>query len=157
MAKEIERKFLVDLDKLGDLSGGSVIKQAFLSTSDTTAVRVRVCGENAYLTLKGETRDLVRSEFEYAIPVSDAEVMIQELCSGLVIEKTRYPVEFCGHTWEVDVFHGENDGLVVAELELESEDESFERPEWVAEEVSGEARYYNVNLARNPFCNWKNT
>ena len=155
MAKEIERKFLINLNKLGTLKSGITIKQGYISTKDKTVVRIRVAGQCAYLTLKSENKGVTRSEFEYEIPVYDAEQIISELCSGHIIEKTRYLVVYSNHTWEVDVFHGENDGLVVAEIELESEGESFEIPHWVTTEVSGDVKYYNSSLLDNPFKNWR--
>ncbi len=155
MAKEIERKFLINQDVLGALDNGTSIKQGYISTKDKTVVRVRVSGNQAYLTLKGEATGVTRSEFEYEIPVTDAEQIIEELCNGPVVEKTRYLVTHCDHTWEVDIFHGENDGLVIAEIELGSEEEAFEIPDWVTREVSGEAKYYNSSLLANPFKNWR--
>ncbi len=157
MGKEIERKFLINQDELGALTHGTAIKQAYISTKDNTVVRARVSGNQAYITLKGKNKGVIRSEFEYEISVIDAEQIIRELCNGPVIEKTRYLVTHCDHTWEIDIFHGENDGLVVAEIELQTEGESFETPSWVTCEVSGEARYYNSNLLDNPFKSWKIT
>lgn len=154
MAKEIERKFLIKQAELGPLEGGAAIKQGYISTKDNTAVRIRVSGNKAYLTLKGENKGVTRTEFEYEIPVVDAEQIITELCTGPVVEKTRYLVVHFDHTWEVDVFHGDNDGLVVAEIELGCEDEHFELPNWVSTEVSGDARYYNSSLLGHPFKNW---
>ncbi len=154
MAKEIERKFLIDLDKIGSLENGTEIKQGYISTSDKTVVRARVAGEQAYLTLKGENKGVTRSEFEYEIPVNDANEIISELCNGPIVEKTRYLIYYSGHTWEVDIFHGENDGLVVAEIELSREEENFELPCWVTTEVSGDTRYYNSSLLSNPFKSW---
>lgn len=154
MAKEIERKFLINRNQLGFLENGTSIKQGYISTQDKTSVRVRISGEKAYLTLKGETMGVTRSEFEYEIPVIDAEQIITELCGGRVVQKTRYLVTHCNHTWEVDIFHGDNDGLVIAEIELESEEERFEIPDWVTSEVSGEPKYYNSSLLDNPFKNW---
>lgn len=154
MAKEIERKFLLDLEKLGPLEGGTVIKQGYIVTVDKTVVRARVAGGTAYLTLKGKNKGVTRSEFEYEIPVADAEAIITELCNGPVVEKTRYLVVHSGHTWEVDVFHGDNEGLVIAEIELQREDESFDLPDWVTTEVSGDAKYYNSNLLENPYKYW---
>jgi adenylate cyclase len=156
MAKEIERKFLINQDALGALDNGTSIKQGYISTKDKTVVRVRVSGNQAYLTLKGEITGVTRSEFEYEIPVTDAEQIITELCNGPVVEKTRYLVTHCDHTWEVDIFHGENDGLVIAEIELGSEREIFEIPDWVISEVSGETKYYNSSLLANPFKSWRN-
>lgn len=154
IAEEIERKFLVDRHLLGELPAGVRIQQAYLPTRDRSAVRVRVSGEQAWLTLKGENRGARRLEFEYAIPRSDAEQMIAELCSGPVIDKTRYGIEHAGYTWEVDLFHGDNEGLIVAEVELGSEHETPELPAWVTEEVTGVAKYYNANLLHHPFCQW---
>lgn len=154
MAKEIERKFLIDMEKLGPLTDGSRIKQAYIPTVNGTTVRLRIAGNKAYLTLKGKTQGLSRSEFEYEIPVDDANAMIDELSSGSSIDKTRYLIPYGGHTWEVDVFHGDNSGLNVAEIEFTSENESFDKPSWVLMEVSGESRYYNSKLLENPFKNW---
>jgi len=155
VAQEIERKFLIDLVELGSLEGGVTIKQGYISTSDKTVVRARIAGEQAFLTIKGENKGVTRSEFEYEIPVSDAEQIISELCNGPVVEKTRYLVVHSGHTWEVDIFLGDNEGLVVAEIELTSEGESFEIPHWVTVEVSGDAKYYNSSLLDNPFKRWQ--
>lgn len=154
MAKEIERKFLINMAAIGILENGTAIKQGYISTMDKTVVRARVAGNKAYLTLKGKNKQLTRSEFEYEIPVNDAEQIISELCNGPVIEKTRYLCVYEGHTWEIDIFHGNNDGLIVAEIELESEDEAFEKPSWVTVEVSGDAKYYNSSLLDHPYKNW---
>ena len=154
MGKEIERKFLINLHQLGPLPNGTVIQQAYIATADHTAVRVRVAGEDAFLTLKGKNQGNTRSEFEYRIPLEDAQDMMAELCSGPKIDKTRYVLIYAGHTWEIDVFHGDNDGLVVAEIELGGEDESFTLPPWVTEEVSGDAKYFNSCLLHHPFKEW---
>ena len=154
MAKEIERKFLIDLNELGSLNNGIVIKQGYISTTSKTVVRIRVAGKHAFLTLKGENKGVIRTEFEYEIPIEDANEIISELCNGPIVEKIRYLIPYSGHTWEVDIFHGENDGLVVAEIELSSEDQGFERPPWVTTEVSGDPRYYNSSLLDNPFKSW---
>lgn len=153
MSKEIERKFLVYKEKLPPLPAPKVIKQGYISGGETT-VRVRISNEKAFLTLKGKTKGLTRSEFEYAIPLSDAEAMLQELCIKPFIEKKRYLIEHAGHTWELDIFEGENEGLIVAEIELECENELFEKPEWVTEEVSDDPRYRNANLIKHPYKNW---
>ena len=118
-------------------------------------MRVRVAGTQAYLTIKGPTVGITRSEFEYPIPLTEAEAMLDTLCNGPLIEKTRHREEFAGRTWEVDVFHGDNDGLVVAEIELASETEEFVRPPWASREVSDDPRYFNNNLASNPYKNWR--
>ena len=154
MAKEIERKFLIDISGIESIGSGSRIKQGYISTTDNTAVRIRVTGADAYLTLKGENQGATRPEFEYEIPIEDANEIIKELCSGPVIDKTRYLVEYGSHTWEIDVFHGDNDGLIVAEVELESETEEVDLPKWVINEVTGEVKYYNSSLLDNPFNKW---
>ncbi len=154
MAKEIERKFLIDISGIESIGSGSRIKQGYISTTDNTAVRIRVSGAAAYLTLKGENQGATRTEFEYEIPIEDANEIIKELCSGPVIDKTRYLVEYGSHTWEIDVFHGDNDGLIVAEVELESETEKVDLPKWVINEVTGEVKYYNSSLLDNPFNKW---
>lgn len=155
MAKEIERKFLIDISGIESIGSGSRIKQGYISTTDNTAVRIRVSGAVAYLTLKGENQGATRPEFEYEIPIEDANEIIKELCSGPVIDKTRYLVEHGSHTWEIDVFHGDNDGLVIAEVELESETEKVDLPKWVINEVTGEVKYYNTSLLDNPFNKWR--
>jgi adenylate cyclase len=157
MAKEIERKFLINLEAIGPLPSGTVMQQGYIATADKTVVRIRVAGERAYLTLKGANKGVTRTEFEYEIPVDDAQAAIAELCSGPVVEKTRYLVDHAGHTWEVDIFHGDNAGLVVAEIELSHETEAFELPHWVTTEVSGDAKYYNSSLLDNPFKNWSSS
>lgn len=154
MAKEIERKFLIDLTKIGPLVGGTVMKQGYIKTVDLTTVRARIAGEKAFLTLKGANRGMTRTEFEYEIPIEDAEGIIAELCSGPVVEKTRYEINHAGHIWEVDIFHGDNEGLTVAEIELADENEQFEKPSWVNSEVTGDVKYYNANLLENPFKDW---
>ena len=153
MSKEIERKFLVYKEKLPPLPAPKVIKQGYILGGETT-VRVRISNEKAFLTLKGKTKGLTRSEFEYAISFLDAEAILQELCIKPFIEKKRYLIEYAGHTWELDIFEGENKGLIVAEIELECENEPFEKPEWVTEEVSDDPRYRNANLIKHPYKNW---
>jgi len=130
-----------------------LIRQAYLSTDKDRVVRVRSAGPRAYLTIKGPGH-ISRAEFEYEIPLDDAALMLDRLCLPGLIEKTRYRQEFAGHMWEIDVFHGDNAGLVVAEIELREEGESFERPDWVLREVSGDPRYFNASLSRAPFKTW---
>ena len=154
MAQEIERKFLVDPSKLPQLSSCYTIKQGYIAASGAT-VRVRIRDNEAFLTLKGKAEGLTRSEFEYSIPVTDAEAMLSELCIHPFISKKRYFVEHEGHTWELDIFEGENEGLIVAEIELESETEPFVKPDWVTEEVSHDPRYRNACLVSHPFSAWK--
>ncbi len=153
MSKEIERKFLIDAKNLPSLSDGHIIKQGYVPTQGVT-VRVRVRDEEAFLTLKGKVTGISRSEFEYSIPVKDAKHMLDELCVHPIIEKTRYLISYKGHIWELDVFEGYNKGLIVAEIELESEDESFEKPKWATQEVSYDKKYRNSNLISNPYCMW---
>jgi adenylate cyclase len=130
------------------------MKQAYLSQETKATIRVRVTDEQAFLTIKGPTEGIRRSEFEYEIPRADGEQMLTDLAVGAVIDKVRYEVPYAGHVWEVDVFHGDNQGLVVAEIELGSEEETFELPDWVAEEVSHDRRYFNASLAKHPYCDW---
>jgi len=153
MAKEIERKFLVDTSKLPTLPKGMVLKQGYVPTQGIT-VRARISDEQAFLTLKGRASGLSRSEFEYPIPVEDAQQILDELCAHPLIEKTRYLIPYGDHTWELDIFEGDNKGLVVAEIELSSENESFVKPEWITEEVSYDRKYRNSNLISHPFCTW---
>lgn len=156
MPKEIERKFLISLDQCPLPATGLIIKQGYLplSKSVKTVVRVRVKGEEAFITVKGENQGATRQEFEYTIPVSEAHEMLENLCQKPLIEKTRYEITVGSHLWEVDIFKGDNKGLIVAEVELSDEEEKFERPEWVTNEVTGDAKYYNSSLLENPFKDW---
>lgn len=154
MGIEIERKYLVDKKALPCLEKGKYIAQGYIDTQSNTTVRARIKGNTGYLTLKGENTGISRSEFEYEIPVNDAQEIIETLCRGKVVEKTRYEINVGNHLWEIDIFHGENDGLIVAEIELSQEDEHFEMPEWVTEEVSGQPRYYNSSLLSSPYSSW---
>lgn len=153
MGKEIERKFLVAASWRPPGSG-TAYEQGYLCNSKERTVRVRIEGEAAKLTVKGATKGVSRSEYEYDIPVADAEVMLRELCEQPTIRKRRHHVEHAGKTWEVDVFEGENAGLVVAELELSDEAEAFDKPPWLRAEVSDDPRYYNANLVKHPFKTW---
>ena len=154
MGIEIERKFLIDIDKLPPLTNGYSIKQGYIQTADHTTVRVRIRNQDAFLTIKGKSVGASRLEFEYPIPLQDANDMLDALCQSSVIEKTRYLVEHEGHTWEVDIFEGSNKGLVVAEVELDSEEEVFTLPSWVTKEVTDDIRYFNSNLVENPYSKW---
>ncbi len=153
MAKEIERKFLVDTGKLPTLPKGYIMKQGYVPTQGIT-VRARISDDQAFLTLKGRATGLSRSEFEYPIPVEDAQQILNELCTHPLIEKTRYLIPCGEHIWELDIFEGNNKGLVVAEIELSSEDEEFKLPIWTTEEVSYDTKYRNSNLTTHPFCTW---
>jgi len=153
MATEIERKFLVsNTDFLQHLEG-TEFRQGYLSHG-TATVRVRVAGEQAFLTIKGKTQGISRSEFEYAIPKADAYDMLATLCDEPAIEKTRYLIDHAGKCWEVDVFHGVNQGLIVAEIEIENEHEVLILPDWIGLEVSSEVRYFNSQLAKHPYNQW---
>ncbi len=156
MGKEIERKFLVIKEKWQPDSEGKQYRQGYLSTAKERVVRVRVADGKGFLTIKGKTEGFSRAEFEYEIPLKDAEVLLNTLCERPLIEKLRYQMEYEGTLWEVDVFLGENQGLVVAEVELKSETQSFVLPQWIGEEVSLDPRYYNVNLLKRPFTKWSN-
>lgn len=154
MGKEIERKFLVDLNQW-DFKGTPVqMKQAYLFIEDDKVVRVRIAGEKAFLTIKGNRDGISRDEFEYQIPVSDA-TQLMKMAVGASIEKTRYLLKIGDHTWEIDVFEGENSGLIIAEIELEFEDEPFEKPNWILDEVSTDSRYFNFNLTKLPYSKWQ--
>jgi adenylate cyclase len=155
MAKEIERKFLVDMNQWKPQGKGAPIKQGFIRTAGHTVVRIRISGDKAYLTIKGKNTGSERSEFEYSIPVPDAEQMLRELCEPPFIEKTRYLTSHSGNTWEVDVFHGDNTGLNIAEIELDSVEQKIDLPPWVSKEVTDDPRYYNVNLVKQPFTLWR--
>jgi adenylate cyclase len=154
MGIEIERKFLVNGEAWKDLSTGTTFRQGYLSTEKERTVRVRTINDKGFLTIKGLTRGASRAEFEYDIPADDANQLLDELCLKPLIEKKRYKIQHDGLIWEVDAFFGENDGLIVAEIELESEDQMFTKPEWVGAEVTGDPRYYNANLIANPYKNW---
>jgi len=155
MATEIERKFLVLSDDWRNSANqGSMYRQGYLAGGRHSSIRVRIAGDKATLNIKSAELAIRRSEYEYPIPLQDAEEILAKLCGGSLIEKIRYLVPYEGHVWEIDVFAGENQGLVVAELELEQEEESFARPDWLGEEVSDDPRYYNVNLVSCPFKDW---
>ncbi len=156
MATEIERKFTVHKKQLiPHLTTGFPIKQGYIQTVDKTVVRLRIMGERAFLTLKGETKSFTRAEFEYSIPISDAQEMLQTLCQSPIIEKVRYHITFENHLWEVDIFSGDNAGLIIAEVELQSEDEKVLLPPWIKAEVTGDRDYYNSSLLKNPYSRWK--
>jgi adenylate cyclase len=152
MATEIERKFLVHGTEWRQ--GEPVrISQGYLSREQQSTVRVRIAGKRAYLTVKGRTRGASRAEFEYEVPVQDAEELMR-LCGEPPLEKNRYTVTHAGAVWEIDEFLGANLGLVVAEIELEAEDQSFSRPSWLSTEVTEDPRYYNSNLIADPYETW---
>lgn len=155
MNQEIERKFLVDKtlwDKLEKPKGKKII-QAYLLTDPGKIIRARVKAAKGYITIKGKQEGITRLEFEYEIPVGEAEKIISQFGEN-TIDKIRYEIQIEQHIWEVDVFSGENEGLVVAEIELKSEEECFTKPEWVLKDVSKEAKYFNSNLSIKPFKSW---
>lgn len=150
MGTEIERKFLVRDPSVVEGLQGTRIAQGYLAHAPEATVRVRIRDDQAFLTVKGLTHGVRRSEFEYPVPVEDAREML-ELCPAGRIEKTRYELPIGAHVWEIDVFHGDNDGLVLAEVELQDESEKPELPPWLGREVSGDARYFNSNLSQTPW------
>lgn len=156
MGMEIERKFLV-VKEIWDqltLPQGLEVVQGYLCNEPQKSVRVRIADDQAYLTIKGETSRLSRPEYEYPIPLKDTRELLQNLC-GERIEKVRYRIQHADHLWEVDVFEGANAGLMVAEVELKTEDELVALPNWIGQEVTGDSRYYNASLVKHPFSKWK--
>lgn len=154
MAKEIERKFLVKGDVWRSLAEGTKYRQGYLSSAKERVVRVRTINDKGFLTIKGITVGATRSEFEYEIPLEDTDFMLDQLCEQYLIEKNRYKIKLDDLIWEVDEFFGRNDGLIVAEVELTSEDQEFEKPDWIGKEVTADPRYYNSNLVKDPFTEW---
>lgn len=158
MGIEIERKFLVATDAWRSAATRVIsLRQGYLSTNPECAVRVRIRGEAAYLTVKGRSVNGAAPEFEYPVPVADAAAMLDTLAKKPLIEKNRHLVPMDGFTWEVDEFFGENAGLVIAEIELASTDQPYPTPAWLGREVTGDPRYYNANLVANPFLSWRRT
>lgn len=155
MATEIERKFLVMNDSWRTQADqGSKFVQGYLVGGKQASVRVRIEGESAFLNIKSATLGITRQEFEYPLPVEDAKVLLERLCEQPLISKTRYHAKIAEHVWEIDVFEGENQGLIVAEIELSDVDEQFTRPAWLGAEVSDDPRYYNVSLVKHPYKDW---
>jgi CYTH domain-containing protein len=154
MGIEIERKFLLKNDVWRDLAEGVYYRQGYLNSVRERTVRVRTINEKGFLTIKGVADGITRLEFEYEIPKDECNIMLDELVEKPVIEKNRYKVDYKGFVWEIDEFFGENRGLIVAELELESEGQKFEIPEWIGEEVTDDPRYFNSNLINHPYTKW---
>ncbi len=154
MGIEIERKFLVTGEAWRGPGTSTAFRQGYLSTVKERTVRVRAAGDEGWLTIKGITTGATRAEYEYAIPLADAHAMLDELCEWPIIEKTRYVLDVDGTTWEVDEFTGANEGLVVAEVELDAADEEFTPPEWLGAEVTDDPRYFNANLIAHPYSQW---
>lgn len=157
MAIEVEHKFLLANDGWRQEVYQSVVyKQGYLSSQPTSSIRVRIAGENAWLNIKSATIGNQRLEFEYAIPIVDAVEILKSLCAKPFVEKTRHFVKVNKHIWEIDEFAGDNEGLIVAEIELSQSGEVFEKPLWLGQEVTHDSRYYNNNLSLNPYKNWRN-
>lgn len=155
MGIEIERKFLVKNETFKDLAQAEIYHQGFLSTNKERVVRVRISANKAWLTIKGLSQGASRPEFEYEIPVTDAEFILNNLCKKPTIVKKRYRIPTGKLIWEVDEFLNENEGLVLAEIELDNESQGFEIPEWIGKEVTGEKKYYNAFLIKHPYKTWK--
>jgi len=154
MGKEIERKFLVKGDSWRALAHGKRYRQGYLSTVKERTVRVRTAGDQGYFTVKGITEGASRAEYEYEIPLADANQMLDNLCLRPIIEKTRYRIPQADLAWEVDEFEGDNKGLIVAEIELKDEHQAFTMPDWISQEVTDDPRYFNANLVSKPFTTW---
>ncbi len=155
MATEIERKYLLlNNDWQKKIESELHIVQGYLANNESCSTRIRIQNDKANINIKSATLGISRTEFEYAIPVDDARLMLKNLCMKPVIEKIRYMVIHAHHLWEIDVFSGDNAGLVVAEIELSSPNEVFEKPSWIGEEVSNDVRYYNACLVQHPFKDW---
>jgi CYTH domain-containing protein len=155
MSLEIERKFLVNREKWAGVKPQRSVrmKQGYLLSDGVKTLRVRVAGDQGFITIKGRTKGLSRPEFEYEVPVSEAEELLK-LFAGELVEKKRHYVQHGDHLWEVDEFSGKNEGLLMAEVELDSEEEEFEKPEWLGTEVTTDKRYSNASLAAKPFSEW---
>ncbi|MBF0271770.1 MAG: CYTH domain-containing protein [Magnetococcales bacterium] len=157
MGKEIERRFLVKGDGWRGLGQGVEYQQGFLSTVKERVVRVRIAGEKATLTIKGISEGYSRLEFEYEIPKADARILLNSLCERPWIEKIRYRIPIGDVVWEVDEFHGDNQGLIMAEVELADENQQVALPSWIGREVSTDSRYFNASLVHTPYSLWGHT
>lgn len=155
MATEIERKFLLRNDAWRALAQGTPYRQGYLNSAKERTVRVRIAGSEAFLTIKGPGMGASRAEYEYPLPLADAVEMLDTLAERPLIEKMRYRIRQHDLVWEIDEFFGENRGLIVAEIELQREDQAFDRPDWLGEEVTGDVRYFNANLIRHPYTRWR--
>ncbi len=155
MAIEIERKFLVTGDGWKDGSDSLIYFQGYICSGTGNTVRIRIAGDHARLTIKGKHNNISRLEYEYPLPLEDAQAMLDQVCEPPVIHKRRYFHEYEGFTWEIDEFFGENEGLVLAEIELQSEEQEFPRPDWLGKEVSNDGRYYNASLRSYPYKQWQ--
>ena len=151
---EIERKFLLKDDSWRLSAVGKKYHQGYLSSNKERTVRIRTIDDRGYLTIKGIAKGAVRVEYEYEIPAAEAQAMLEDLCEKPLIEKIRYKIKHHGLVWEVDEFYGENQGLIMAEVELDFKDQKFEKPEWVGAEVTGDSKYFNSNLIHHPYSQW---
>ncbi|HEY9623849.1 MAG TPA: CYTH domain-containing protein [Crinalium sp.] len=154
MGVEIERKFLLKNDEWRSLASGVLYRQGYIASGKGRTVRVRIAGDQGYITIKGPSAGSARSEFEYPIPLTDATEMLDTLCDRPLIEKTRHKIHLDDLIWEVDEFAGENQGLIMAEVELTDANQVVTIPDWIGQEVTGDPRYFNSNLAKNPFTRW---
>ena len=154
MGIEIERKFLVKDESWRAFARGKKYHQGYLSSNKERTVRIRTIGNRGYLTIKGIANGAGRVEYEYEIPATEAQAMLDDLCEKPLIEKNRYKIDYHGFVWEVDEFYGENQGLIIAEVELEFKDQKFEKPEWIGAEVTGKSKYFNSNLIHHPYNQW---
>lgn len=155
MGQEIERKFLLKNDGWRALASGTLYRQGYLNSTKERTVRIRTIGEHAFLTIKGITTGATRAEYEYPIPLEDCNAMLDTLAEKPVIEKKRYKIRQGDLTWEIDEFFGDNAGLIVAEVELQSEGQAFGKPEWLGAEVTADPRYFNSNLVKHPYTKWQ--
>lgn len=155
MGQEIERKFLLKNDGWRALAPGTLYRQGYLNSTKERTVRIRTIGDRAFLTIKGITTGATRAEYEYPIPLEDCNAMLDTLAEKPVIEKKRYKIRQGDLTWEIDEFFGENAGLIVAEVELQSEGQAFGKPEWLGAEVTADPRYFNSNLVKHPYTKWQ--
>lgn len=154
MAIEIEKKFLLHIFPESLLSIGKNICQGYMVNKKDKVVRIRICGDNAFITVKGVTYRASRTEYEYPIPKQDAQEMLSLFCEAPLIEKVRFQVNYNGFEWVIDQFTGLNQGLIVAEIELDAIDQPFEKPDWVGKEVTHDPRYFNSNLVKAPYSTW---
>jgi CYTH domain-containing protein len=154
MGTEIERKFLLRDESWRAGASGTFFRQGYLNSSKERTVRIRTAGDKAFLTVKGPAVGATRAEFEYPIPLDECNAMLDTLAEKTLIEKKRYKIKCGDLTWEIDEFFGDNKGLIVAEVELQSEGQRIDKPSWVGDEVSGDPRYFNSNLIKHPFTKW---
>ncbi|MEQ8191972.1 MAG: CYTH domain-containing protein [Candidatus Eremiobacterota bacterium] len=154
MGKEIEKKFLIKNDEWREGAKGTKYRQGYLSTVKERTVRVRTIDDKGFLTIKGVNVGAVRAEYEYEIPAKDADEMLTDLCEKPLIEKNRYKISYKNLVWEIDEFFGDNNGLIVAEVELTDEDQSIDLPSWIGEEVTGDPKYFNSSLIKHPYSKW---